>query len=490
MMNSRLSNRKTAATATASVGLMLMLAITLALPNVAGAGNIDLSTVPPRDQVQLTIYNQEDLTLVRERRRITVDEGENPLQFSWANTLIDPTSVELEFRERAGELRILDTRFPHNRREVLYWNVHSEFSGPVEVEITYFTSGISWEADYVLIADEDEAAGELAGYVRVNNHSGEAYADAEVRLVVGEVNLVEKVRELAQRGIVDRRYRDVRALDGVDRPAVRRAARDMMEEMERAEAQRPAEVAKDDLSEYYLFTIEERQTVPDGWSKRMPSFEPVRPELTVQYRYRPAEYGRNLVRVYLFRNNEEAGLGQAPLPDGTVRIFRSRGEPSLAYQGEQTIRYIPIGDRVELNLGPDPRVTLEQVELRLFRDELWFRRGQERRFFNLEDEQRIERNDRVVGWNTRRVLADRIHNTRDEPIAVQIRRSFEGDVTFRSELDATRHDVRTVQVETSLEPRAQKELLYETITRHGHNEEQRRVRIEEGQVSGIWWRDH
>ena len=30
------------------------------------AENVDLSTVPARDSVQLTIYNTEDLTLVRE----------------------------------------------------------------------------------------------------------------------------------------------------------------------------------------------------------------------------------------------------------------------------------------------------------------------------------------------------------------------------------------------------------------------------------------
>ncbi|MGA2255270.1 MAG: hypothetical protein ABSG53_11455, partial [Thermoguttaceae bacterium] len=61
------------------------------------AENVDLSTVPARDTVKLTIYNSEDLTLVRETRKVTFKPGANPLQFSWANTLIDPTSVELRF---------------------------------------------------------------------------------------------------------------------------------------------------------------------------------------------------------------------------------------------------------------------------------------------------------------------------------------------------------------------------------------------------------
>ena len=61
--------------------------------------NVDLSTVPSRDSVQLTIYNSEDLTLVRETRKVSFKKGVNPLQFSWANTLIDPTSVRLTVRD-------------------------------------------------------------------------------------------------------------------------------------------------------------------------------------------------------------------------------------------------------------------------------------------------------------------------------------------------------------------------------------------------------
>ena len=61
------------------------------------AENVDLSTVPARNTVQLTIYNSEDITLVRETRTVTFKKGVNPFQFSWANTLIDPSSVELTF---------------------------------------------------------------------------------------------------------------------------------------------------------------------------------------------------------------------------------------------------------------------------------------------------------------------------------------------------------------------------------------------------------
>src|SRR6187401_914276 len=163
----------------------------------ARAENVDLSTVPARDTVQLTIYNSEDITLVRETRVVTFKKGANPLQFSWANTLIDPSSVELTFLKSADKLELLDTTFPHAKPQMLYWNVNSEFDGEAKIQITYFTSGITWSADYLCIADKEEKEMSFEGFVRVFNNSGEEYEDAQVRLVVGTINLVEKIAQLA-----------------------------------------------------------------------------------------------------------------------------------------------------------------------------------------------------------------------------------------------------------------------------------------------------
>ena len=38
----------------------------------AHANNVDLVTLPKRDHVQLTIYNSEDITLVKETRSLTL----------------------------------------------------------------------------------------------------------------------------------------------------------------------------------------------------------------------------------------------------------------------------------------------------------------------------------------------------------------------------------------------------------------------------------
>ena len=54
-------------------------------------------------------------------------------------------------------------------------------AGKIAVEIRYFTSGITWKADYVGIANETKPKLRLTGYVRVANNSGELYDNAQTR---------------------------------------------------------------------------------------------------------------------------------------------------------------------------------------------------------------------------------------------------------------------------------------------------------------------
>ena len=452
------------------------------------ARNVDLSTVPRRNTVQLTIYNSEDLTLVRETRTVTFKKGPNPLQFSWANTLIDPTSVQLRFLTGAEKLEVLDTTFPHDKPQMLYWNVQSDFDGESSVEITYFTSGITWSADYVGVADRDEKQLSFSGFVRVSNHSGEEYEDARVRLVVGTINLVEKIAQLAQMPIADvdkldkERLGDLKKLvleDAMDRsPSTAPASQPD------APAPAPKEIIKEGLSEYFIFTIEGTETIPNGWSKRLRSLEAQAVPLRVQYRYRPQEYGDQLVRMYLLTNDKASKLGTTPLPNGTVRVFRNNGRDGLSYLTEQTIKYVPIGDKIELNLGPDPSVIFELVKLRTLRDNIWLQ-------LNGADVLkkvglpglRIDVNSSVAGWDDHEVYTQRVRNYTGKPIELEIRRSFDGHVMFRSDLQPILHDYQTVQFTANVGPAKKSDLLFEILRHQGRNSRQNNVTLEKSQIT-------
>ncbi len=453
---------------------------------MAAARNVDLSTVPPRDSVQLTIYNSEDLTLVRETRTVSFKQGLNSLQFSWANTLIDPTSVELRFLSPSDKLEVLDTTFPHDKPQMLYWNIKSGADVQGVVEIIYFTSGITWDADYVGISDQGERHLDLDGFVRVHNRSGEQYEQAQVRLVVGTINLVEKIAQLARvpmpqvAGIKEKHKRELRIrvakqMMGRSMDMVAEAAPMMMVE-EKA-------IIKEGLSEYFIYTVEGTETIPDGWSKRMRSFSGESVPFTVEYRYRPREYGEQLVRLYVLTNDMDSGLGTTPLPDGQIRVFRGNGSGGLSFLAEQRVKYIPIGDKIELNLGSDPEVVFELVRLKNFRDNIWLRVGKGNKYRRVDGGSLwVDDKSRVAGWDEHGIYAQRVRNYTPKPIRFEVRRSFPGHVEFRSGLKARRHDYQTVEYSSHVPAGKKAELLYEVVQHLGRNSTQNNVTLVERKI--------
>jgi hypothetical protein len=461
----------------------------LAVGRTALARNVDLSTVPKRNSVQLTIYNSEDLTLVRETRTVTFKKGANPLQFSWANTLIDPTSVELRFLTSADKLDVLDTTFPHDKPQELFWNVQSEIDGEATIQITYFTSGITWCADYVLIADKDEKQLNFDGFVRVSNNSGEEYEDAQVRLVVGTINLVEKIAQLAQVPADKLAELSDETSKGLKKKALEQTyayAESKSRDFGKADAPalREKEIIKEGLSEYFIYTVEGTETIPNGWSKRMRSLEAAAVPFKVQYRYRPQEYGEQLVRMYLLTNNKVSKLGTSPLPDGIVRVFRDNGRDGLSYVTQQTVKYIPIGDKIELNLGQDPEVIFEWIKLKTHRSDIWFQVNGVNVFHKLDELGfRAEANMTVVGWDDHELYTQRIRNYTAKPIDVEIRRPLPGHVVFRGRLDPKLHDFQTVEYTATLPAGKRADLLQEIVRHQGRNAKQNNVTLEAADVA-------
>jgi len=352
--------------------------VLLAVLATSAAADVDLVTVPRREGTQLTIYNSDDITLVREHRLLTVKRGVNRIQFSWANTLIDPTSIDFRILDHQGEVDLIDTTFPAGRTDALQWNIRSEMAGKVAVEIRYFTSGITWKADYVGIANQDETKLDLTGYVRVMNDSGELYDRTQVRLVVGTINLVEKIADLATRpapGGPDETVTFTRRAQG---EALARLANEFDEIVDSRQLEasglvvdKRKDVVKQGLSEYFLFTIEGREDVKHQEPTRLVSMKVGDVPLECIYKLTDRAGGEQFNKFYRFKNikllADDGGekelpamenLGLAPLPDGTVRLFSEYQNKDLAYVGGTETKYVPIGDRVEVNVGAEPDITI------------------------------------------------------------------------------------------------------------------------------------
>jgi hypothetical protein len=356
----------------------MLLLVALAAPALAA---VDLVTIPTREGTQLTIYNSEDITMVREHRLLTVKEGVNRIQFAWANTLIDPTSIEFRILDHQDKVDLVDTTFPAGRNDALQWNIQSKMAGKIPVEIRYFTSGITWAADYVGIANEDETKLNLTGYVRVTNSSGELYDNAQTRLVVGTINLVEKIADLARRPPPGAPI----AINANGTLALRGAVmNDKIVEFDRRSGEgkldlgglvvdKQKEVKKEGLSEYFLFTIEGREDIKDKEPKRLVALKVADVPLECLYKLTDRDGGQQFTKFYRFKNlklvddqgkekkvSAMENLGLSPLPNGTVRLFSEYKSKNLAYVGGTETKYVPIGDRVEVNVGSDRDITIHR----------------------------------------------------------------------------------------------------------------------------------
>ena len=427
----------------------------IALVNLTTFAKVDLVTLPSRDKTQLTIYNSADLTLVRDSRALTVKEGKNKLQFSWANTLIDPTSLEMLLLKNADKIDIAELVYPPRVKNLGLWNIDSRLSGKVPVEITYLTSGLSWRAVYMGTLTQDEKTMRLQCYVRVTNNSGEDYENAQTRLIVGKVHILDQIAELARRQYPYGRPGEFREMaDKLDVPAAMPSRRALGVVMEKA-AMAPKEIKKEGLSEYFLYTIEGTETIPTGSSKRLPSFDVDKVPVINLYRYEEERYGRSVVRFLSFKNDEKHKLGDTPIPGGMLKVYRTVDENQhLSYTGQSAFKYIPVDEEVELNLAPVANVVVEPKLMDYKTDNYEF-----------------GRKDDISGWDEIRTFKIEVRNTRDIPVKVEIKRNFNAskwDLKKSGDFDEfEKVDMDTIKFTLKLKPQIKRQFKYTVTTYHG-----------------------
>jgi len=434
--------------------------ILLILLGTTTFAKIDLVTLPNRDITQLTIYNSADLTLVRDGRNLTLKEGPNKLQFSWANTLIDPTSLSMLPKAHVDQIDITDLTFLPRVQNLGLWNIDSRIGGSVPVEISYLTSGLSWRAFYMGTLTEDEKTMRLQGYVVVSNNSGEDYENAQTRLIVGQVHILDQIAELAKRQYPYGRPGEPVPMAGVAGAIseevqlgveVRKAVRAFDAVMAA-----PKEIKKEGLSEYFLYAIEGTETIPNTWSKRLPSSDTDNIPVINLYKFEEERYGPQVIRYLSFKNDEEHKLGETPIPGGMLKVYRTVDDVQhLSYEGQSGFKYIPVGEDVELNLGAVSDVI---VEPKLMDEKT--------------DNYRFNKHGNIDGWDEIRTFKLDVKNTRSLPVKIEIKRNFNPHTwTIKNIGDAKKYyeklDLNTAKYTLTLEPESEKTIEYELTTYQG-----------------------
>ena len=221
----------------------------------------------------------------------------------------------------------------------------------------------------------------------------------------------------------------------------------------------PKEITKEGLSEYFLYTIEGTETIPNGWSKRLPSFTADEVPVVNLYKFEQERYGNRVMRFLSFDNDEEHKLGETPIPGGLLKVYRTEDQQGhLSYAGQSNFKYIPVNEEVELNLGAVQNIVVEP-KLMDYRTENYL----------------FSSSGNIRGWDEVRTWKITVKNTRAIPIKVEIKRNFrttywdnqnEGDFG-----DYEKYDKDTVKYTLLLEPQTKQEFGYTLRTYHGTREQ-------------------
>ncbi len=231
-------------------------------------------------------------------------------------------------------------------KPTLVWKVSSKSGGAQDARVSYQTQGVTWWSDYNVTMREQNGACDmdLAAWVTLVNQSGGSYADAQLKLVAGEVNRAPAAAP---------------AVAGYAMKAVRA-------EMDAAA---PA-FTETSLSEYHLYTLGRRTDLPDNSTKQLELFPAAhavacRKQLVFTAGPAPWSYwsgpiqdqgyaatNKGTVGAYLEFDNKEANHLGMPMPGGRVRVNQANpNDGTLEFVGEDIIKHTPRNETLRIKLG-------------------------------------------------------------------------------------------------------------------------------------------
>ncbi len=343
-------------------------------------GNAEKST-------EVTIYNQ-NFGVVKETREIDLKEGMNTVMIQDVAKLIDPTSVSIKdltanthvleqnylydivskekiYEKYIGkEITIVDKNgetikgtllsFSGNEliiqndegvhilkseqvslpklpeglitKPTLKWLLDTDKKGSHDIQLSYMTSGLNWEADYVAVVNNDDSKVDLTSWVTIDNTSGASYKNAKLKLIAGEVHRVSEV------------------------------GRDYMVEETKA-VPAPEQFVEEAFFEYHMYTLQRTTDVLDNQQKQVTLFEADNVSVKKEYVFDTGGYyyygygGENKIKTMLNLENTEKNNMGMPLPKGKMRVYKKDSEGQLQFIGEDMIDHTPKDEKIRIYLG-------------------------------------------------------------------------------------------------------------------------------------------
>ena len=233
------------------------------------------------------------------------------------------------------------------------WLVQTDKPGKLDAELSYVTGGLSWEADYNLVAPEKGDTIDLIGWVTIQNHSGTVFDNAKIKLMAGDVNKIQPNAPMA----MAKAMRAEVAMDAMG-----------------------AAVTEKSFDEYHLYSLQRPTTLHDQETKQVEFVSATGVKSTRFYLYdgsrdtryayyqpgtvgNDPEYGTQsnpkVSVMQEFVNSEANHLGIA-LPKGRLRFYRRDTDGHLEFTGENVIDHTPKDETIRVYTGNSFDITGER----------------------------------------------------------------------------------------------------------------------------------
>jgi hypothetical protein len=230
----------------------------------------------------------------------------------------------------------------------LEWVLATDKAGKFDAEFSYVTGGMTWQADYNIVAPEKGNLVDIVGWVTLDNRTGKTFENARIKLMAGDVNKIQPGRQF-------NRLVQLAAMGGTGGGIP------------------VPPVSEKTFDEYHLYTLERSTTLRDSETKQVEFIHAAGVTTKQLYIYDGVKIDANRYngwnwdnirndhtygtesnpKIWVmreFRNSQENHLGM-PLPKGRVRFYRHGDDGQIEFTGENTIDHTPRDETVRVYTG-------------------------------------------------------------------------------------------------------------------------------------------
>lgn len=207
-------------------------------------------------------------------------------------------------------------------KPTLHWSLIADKKADYPIQLSYLSGGFSWDVTYNCVWDEKILAAN--SWVTINNRSGRAFKDVNLKLIAGDINRVYDEYGYGGMGRLKEEAYDMAMTEAA--PAFEEKA----------------------FHDFHMYTLDQKVSFANNQTKQIALYPTQNVKATAVYEY--SLWGGGVISIIRFKNTEENGIGKA-LPKGTIKVYKQDTDGNLEFIGEDRINHTGRNEEVTITTG-------------------------------------------------------------------------------------------------------------------------------------------